>query len=208
MEIKPWSNTSTVYKFGKFSRDLSLEIDGKTLTFNTMRPMETENCSIEFDKYDLAVSFNGVQIGQAKNVYMKEPVDIDIKQDFNKHPTCEYSGHLPNGTPIDGTYHVIRHHQNGGSVTPTFVIDSKYLQEDSANRPIIEWEFHLKNVASSTMTVNTPVVYVGDNQNWFSSRTALTDQMYVETGKTNVYVFRADMFDSSKALTYSLAYVY
>ena len=66
----------------------------------------------------------------------------------------------------------------------------------------------MKNVASSTMTVNTPVVYVGDNQNWFSSITALTDQMYVETGKTNVYVFRADMFDSSKALTYSLAYVY
>lgn len=173
-----------------------------------MRQMGTENCSIEFDKYDLAVSFNGVQIGQAKNVYMKEPVDIDIKQDFNKHPTCEYSGHLPNGTPIDGTYHVIRHHQNGGSVTPTFVIDSKYTQGENSNCPIIEWEFHLKNVASSTMTVNTPVVYVGDNQNWFSSITALTDQMYVETGKTNVYVFRADMFDSSKALTYSLAYVY
>lgn len=65
------------------------------------------------------------------------------------------------------------------------------------------------------MTVNDPVVKVGDDTNWFNSTTALTDQMYVEPGKTNVYVFRADMYDSpmswgssARALTYSLAYVY
>ena len=100
-------------------------------------------------------------------------------------------------------------------MTPTFVIDSKYVQPEQSHAAIIEWEFHLKNISGSTMTVNNPVVKVGDDTNWFRSITALTDQMYVEPGKTNVYVFRVDMYDSptsygssARALTYSLAYVY
>ena len=73
-------------------------------------------------------------------------------------------------------------------MTPTFVIDSKYVQPEQSHAAIIEWEFHLKNISGSTMTVNNPVVKVGDDTNWFRSITALTDQMYVEPGKTNVYV--------------------
>jgi len=65
---------------------------------------------------------------------------------------------------------------------------------------VVEWEFHLKNNhPSNRLAVSTPVVKVGVDldPNWFKSVVQLTDQMYVEPGKTNVYVFRADMYDSS-----------
>ena len=58
------------------------------------------------------------------------------------------------------------------------------------------------------MTVNNPVVSVSGTSNFFNSIIALTDQMYIEPGKTNVYVFRAEMYSYVKTVTYSLAYVY
>ena len=67
---------------------------------------------------------------------------------------------------------------------------------------------HLSNNASNNLIVNSPVVNVGDDNNYFSKYVALTDQMYVEPGKTNVYVFRAEMYSLAKVITYSLAYVY
>ena len=68
---------------------------------------------------------------------------------------------------------------------------------------------HLKNNnTSNKLIVKSPVVNVGDDNNYFSKYVALTDQMYVEPGKTNVYVFRADMSSLAKVMTYSLASVY
>ena len=68
---------------------------------------------------------------------------------------------------------------------------------------------HLRNNnTSNNLIVNSPVVNVGDDNNYFSKYVALTDQMYVEPGKTNVYVFRAEMYSLAKVITYSLAYVY
>ena len=68
---------------------------------------------------------------------------------------------------------------------------------------------HLRNNnTSNNLIVNSPVVNVGDDNNYFSKYVALTDQMYVGPGKTNVYVFRADMYSLAKVITYSLAYVY
>ena len=68
---------------------------------------------------------------------------------------------------------------------------------------------HLSNNnTSNNLIVNRPIVKVGDDNNYFSKYVALTDQMYVEPGKTNVYVFRAEMYSLAKVITYSLAYVY
>lgn len=212
--INPWTNTSNEYVFDGFGRDITLAIDENsdtTFKFNTMRAMSGEKLSITLPRADLTIKFNNVQVGVAENICMPNSVTFDIKQDFNKHPTCGYS----DWTPIDGTNHVIRHHRNASWVTPMFIIHTKYVQPEQSHAAIIEWEFHLKNTSGGTMTVNNPVVKVGDDTNWFRSITALTDQMYVEPGKTNVYVFRADMYDSptsggssARALTYSLAYVY
>ena len=171
-----------------------------------------ETLNVEFAKNDLQINFNGESAGVVQNIYMPSSETININQDFNKHSTTGYSGYISGG-PINGQVHVFRHHWGGGSVTPTFVIDSKYDKAESSDAPIVEWEFHLKNTASSgNLTVNSPRVLVGDDPNWFATTTALTDQMYVEPGKTNVYVFRADMFHQgalvAKTLTYSLAYVY
>ena len=140
---------------------------------------------------------------------MPDNATIDIDQDFNKHPTSGYSGYLPAGAPVDGRFHVFRHFEsNATDLTPTFVIDEKYATSES-HAPIVEWEFHLKNTRTSgNIQVNTPSVKVGDSSTFFNRMVALTDQMYVEPGKTNVYVFRADMFSNTRVLTYSLAYVY
>ena len=68
---------------------------------------------------------------------------------------------------------------------------------------------HLRNDnTSNNLTVNSPVVKVDNDDTYFSKYVALTDKMYVEPGKTNVYVFRAEMYSSAKVITYSLAYVY
>ena len=68
---------------------------------------------------------------------------------------------------------------------------------------------HLSNNnTSNNLIVNRPIVNVGDDNNYFSKYVALTDKMYVEPGKTNVYVFRAEMYSLAKVITYSLAYVY
>ena len=68
---------------------------------------------------------------------------------------------------------------------------------------------HLSNNnTSNNLIVNSPVVNVGDDNSYFSKYVALTNQMYVEPGKTNVYVFRAEMYSLAKVITYSLAYVY
>jgi len=66
---------------------------------------------------------------------------------------------------------------------------------NEATAPVVEWEFHLKNTSSTSLDVNSPVVGVGSDFDWFESIVPLTDQMYVEPRKTNVYVFRADMYD-------------
>ena len=198
--LQPWKDTTNIYSLKGFSRDITLAIDGNdatTFKFNTMREMSGEKLSINLPKSSLKVMFNGVEVDtadniKADNICMPNNVTFDIKQDFNKHPTCGYS----DWAPIDGTNHVIRHHRNASSVTPMFIIHTKYVQPEKPYAAIIEWEFHLKNLSGSTMTVNNPVVKVGDDTNWFRSITALTDQMYVEPGKTNVYVFRADMYDS------------
>ena len=168
-----------------------------------MKPLASgEVLEQTFDKADITVNFNGVEVGSARDVYMPNNAIININQDFNKHPTTGYGG-LVN---IDGKYHIVRFH-GAGSVTPTFVLDSKYIINND-NAPIVEWEFHVKNGGSSNMTVNNPVVSVSGTSNFFNSIIALTDQMYIEPGKTNVYVFRAEMYSYVKTVTYSLAYVY
>lgn len=155
------------------------------------------------------MNFNGEEVKRVNGIVMPDNATIDIDQDFNKHPTSGYGGHLPAGGPVDGRFHVFRHSEsNATDLTPTFVIDEKYATSDS-RAPIVEWELHLKNIrASGNIQVNTPSVKVGDSSTFFNRKVALTDQMYVEPGKTNVYVFRADMYSTTKVLTYSLAYVY
>lgn len=129
--INPWSGGSQEYNFTNIGRFLTLNVDGHPLKFHTIHEFnsgyESEVLSIDLPKNDLTINFNGDEVGVASNIYMPNSATIDIKQDFNQHPTSGYSGHLPGGAPIDGTYHVIRHHQNGGSITPTFIIDTKYV---------------------------------------------------------------------------------
>ena len=90
-------------------------------------------------------------------------------------------------------------------VSPKFKIPSKYLYKNPL--AVVEWEFHVNNPNAATLnlTINENTVQVGDTSR-FTRVVGLTDQLYVEAGKTNVYVFRGDM--QFKVLTYSLAYVY
>ena len=214
--IDPWENTNLEYKFPNFSRNIVLTVDGKELKFNTMKDLGNENLSITLEKHNLNITFNGVDVGSAQDIYMPYETTIDINQDFNKHPTCGYSGYISESgyAPVDGTYHVYRHHEGGTTITPSFAIDSKYIPTTAyiSHSPIIEWEFHLRNNGTSILTVNEPDVKVGNDTTFFTAppgrKVALTDQMYVEPGMTNVYVFRAEMYSTIRVLTYSLAYIY
>lgn len=142
--------------------------------------LSTEKLFVTFPKSDLQIKFNGVSAGTVDDIYMPNPVTIDIKQDFNKHPTSGYSGYLPTGgAPINGTHHVFRHYAatNDTAITPTFKLDTKYVVAN-ASSSIVEWEFHVKNQRTSgdNLTINTPVVKVGDDENWFNDKVvALTD---------------------------------
>lgn len=207
--MSPWRDTNLNYTFSGFGRDISLSIDGQPLSFNTMKDNGHEMTEVTFTRGFLQVNFNGEEVKRVNGIVMPDNATIDIDQDFNKHPTSGYSGYLPAGGPVDGRFHVFRHSEsNATDLTPTFVIDEKYATSDS-HAPIVEWELHLKNIRTSgNIQVNTPSVKVGDSSTFFNRMVALTDQMYVEPGKTNVYVFRADMYSTTKVLTYSLAYVY
>lgn len=164
-------------------------------------------------KHDLTIKYDGEVVGTANDMFMPSDATIDIVPDHNIISCSGYSSFISQygAAPIDGRYHVYRHHENtASSITPKFAVDRKYLPpEDYGPSPIIEWEFHIRNdLASGNITVNPPSVTVGGNSNYFTKVVALTDQMYVERGKTNVYVFRVDTYSTAKALTYSLAYIY
>ena len=208
--INPWSGDSQTYTFNNIGRFLTLQIDEQELKFHTIKPgitgYDEDKLSVEFPKNDLTINFNGIQIANIAGIYMPDDEIVNINQDFNKLPTNEYVG-----TPsVDGSTHVYRYHTTTTPITPSFMVDNKYISsESSSTSPIIEWEFHIRNDRESgNITVNTPSITVGEYTNYFSKVTPLTDQMYVEPGKTNVYVFRIDTHSTTKALTYSLAYVY
>ena len=212
--INPWSGGSQTYTFPEIGRFLTLKIDGQPLKFHTIKSgiagYEAEKLELTFPKNDLTIKFNGVEVDKIENIYMPDDAEVNINQDFNLLPTSGYAGYS-GGATVNGTYRIYRHYDSsGGSITPTFVLDSKYKPgSGDSHSPVVQWEFHLRNNnASNILTVNEPVVKVGDDNAYFSRKVALTDQMYVESGKTNVYVFRAEMYSSAKALTYSLAYVY
>ena len=208
-EIHPWTNSSNEYVFANFGRDITLTIDDdKTFKFNTIRQMSGENLSISLPKSDLTVNFNGVEAGVAEDIYMPNSATININQDFNKVFTGGYGNESSTSITADvnGNRHIYRHYSNQATLTIGFNIDSKYDVGGSASSPIVEWEIHVKNRRTDTTNLQlTPSVLVGGVSGRLTTK-ALTDQLYVEPGKTNVYVFRADMY--AMVLTYSLAYVY
>ena len=205
-EIHPWTNSSNEYVFANFGRDITLTIDDdKTFKFNTIRQMSGENLSISLPKSDLTVNFNGVEAGVAEDIYMPNSATINIYQDYNHVPFKWHD--FQNGTTIDGFSKAIRYSPADTTMaSPKFKIHSKYLNTNPLS--VVEWEFHVNNPNAATLnlTINENTVQVGDTSRWFTRVVGLTDQLYVEAGKTNVYVFRGDM--QFKVLTYSLAYVY
>lgn len=199
-----------------------MSIDGQDIKFHTIRPnvsgYSAENLSIEFNKNDLSVSFNGKSIARVEDIHMPNSASIEINQDFNEIPTRGYDYRNVENNIINGRQHIFRHYTfTTVSMTPTFNIDAKYYSSGSANSSVIEWEFHVRNNGSGILTIQEPVVKVDNDEDFFYQKVALTDQMYVEPGKTNVYVFRADMYQENdpdtneqrgRVLTYGLAYVY
>lgn len=203
--ISPWNNSSSDYVFSGFGKDIELSIDGQTLKFNTMKSYGTDVLSIDFDKKSLTVNFNGDTVNTVSEVYMSDDVTVDINQDYNHIPFKWYD--FQNGTTIDGFSKAIRYSPSDTTMaSPKFKIHSKYLNKYPL--AVVEWEYHVNNPNATTLnlTINEDTVQVGGTSRWFTRVVGLTDQLYVEAGKTNVYVFRGDM--QFKVLTYSLAYVY
>ena len=158
---------------------------------------------------------------------MPTGAEVDINQDFNKI-TCNYSPSVTETIEITGDNHVFRHYETDAeTISPIFNISEKYSEgRGTSTAPIVEWEYHLRNITNSADGVE-PVepghrIYIGvDNGDgtrsfnvkvnggaYFYKIIGLTDQMYVDPGYTNVYVFRADMHQSARIVTYSLAYAY
>ena len=215
--INPWSGGTQDYTFSQFGRYIKLTIDGNddlAFKFHTMRDAKTlgygeENLNIDIPKGDLTINFNGNRVITVEDINMKSSEIVDINQDFNKHPTIGYSGSSVISR-VDGTNQIYRYRGTQGSITPMFDIDGKYIPVDQdLKSPIIEWEFHIKNYGESgNINVNTPSVLVNGVVDYFVKTVQLTDKMDVEPGKTNVYVFRADLHSDEKTLTFSLAYIY
>lgn len=214
--LQPWKDTRNIYNLNGFSRDITLAIDenpNTTFKFNTMRAMSGEKLSITLPRADLTIKFNDVQVGKAENICMPNSVTFDINQDYNKIPQVgydEYSGIAK----ITGSRYVYKWYNKsgGGNLVVQFEIDNKYkyVSGSSVPAPVVSWEFHIKNASDTPGTTNLNItdiqVTVKDDSGFTFTKVGLTDQMYVEPGKTNVYVFRADM--ESRVLTYSLAYTY
>ena len=139
---------------------------------------------------------------------MKSGGTVDINQDFNKLPSKDYDFNHP-PIQIDGSTYVYRLSQYGGSFTPQFSIGHYSYNVPGNISPVIQWELHIRNTApansGNTMTIGTP--QLTDAESGMRGPFALTDQMYVEAGKTNVYTFRVDR-SWYHSFTYSLAYVY
>lgn len=73
--IEPWTSTSNIYTLSGFGRDIELTIDGTyKFKFNTIKKFDEnpEQLSIELEKKDLTVNFNGQLVGTVKNIYMEE----------------------------------------------------------------------------------------------------------------------------------------
>lgn len=225
--INPWSGAgSQTYSFSNIGRFLTLRIDEQELKFHTIRSgiagYDADKLSVELPKNNLTINFNGVEIAKIENIHMPNESEVDINQDFNKI-TCDYSSSPTETISITGNNHVFRHYEDSAAtVSPIFNISEKFSEgRDTPTAPIVEWEYHLRNTTNSADGV-TPVVpghrinlriptvnsVKVKGANYFYKVIGLTDQMYVDPGKTNVYAFRADMHQSARIVTYSLAYVY
>lgn len=210
-DITPWASTTKQFEIGGFGRDIQLTIDDRSFVFNTMKNTGREIGTINLEKFDLNVTFNDQSVGTVPNIYMPSEQTLNIKQDFNKLPTINYN--LNNPPTIDGSVKVYRIYTRGTgsmvtSLTPQFTLSSNYEKgQIKMDTPVLEWELHVRNNngTGGDVTIEDPVItYAGESTS--IEVEALTDQLYVQSAKTNVYVFRADMFQPK--VTYSLAYVY
>ena len=220
--INPWDgNNAHNYVFENFGRLLNLTVKGggveSKFIFHTLRsatllgyelPGNQESLGVELPHYDLTINFNGVKLNEFKDICMKSGGTVDINQDFNKLPSKDYDrNHTP--IQIDGSTYVYRYSMDGGSFTPQFSIGHYSFNDPGNISPVIQWELHIRNTASvasgTIMTIGTP--QLTDAESGMRGPFALTDQMYVEAGKTNVYTFRVDR-SWYHSFTYSLAYVY
>lgn len=197
------SDINHIFKVGrmvelkfKFTDDATVE-DEYIAKFNTMQTDVNDKCQVKIPAKTLTISFNESPVGTAFNVAMPEDVDIDIIDDYNEIPSTSYSGSLT----LRKYKHVYKI-ANAPAALYGMNLNAYSVSPVNADTSIIGFEVHIQNTGGTRLNLNNPSVSSPAGNTVY----ALTDQLYVEAGRTNVYVFRWDRL--RKKVTYSLAYQY